>query len=287
MILHINQKPQDNNMNIVIFSKDRPSQLEACIRSLKAHYKEYEHANKTVVFCASNEGFKKGYELTRNIHPEFNFVTQTRFKLDVLNAIKDDYAYTMFLVDDIFFKANFSLTDDVFTMLKNNEHMLAVSLRLHPKASYCYALDKNMTLPKFIRHVKDKFLVWQYLGADGDWGYGYSVDGNIYNTKYIKFMIDRLEFTNPNSMEAVMNNPYHNIKPIYMCCYDGPSKLFNNPANRVQDQFKNRVENSFSAEDFNEKYLAGYKISLKNITGIDNFSVHYPVDIVFKRTDEE
>jgi hypothetical protein len=285
MTMHLKQTPPANNTNIVVFSKDRPGQLEACIRTLKMHFKEYEFAKKTAILCSTNEAFKKGYELTRNIHPEFDYMYQTSFRQNVLDSMDDNNSYTMFLVDDILFKDNFSLNDDVFGMLKNNDHMLAVSLRLHPKASYCYALDKNMVLPKFSRHVANKFLVWQYLGADGDWGYGLSVDGNVYNTKYIKWRIDRIDFHNPNSLEANLNSQQHTpgIIPIYMCCYDGISKLFNNPANRVQQQFNNRHENSLSSEAINDLYLSGYKISLENVTGINNFSVHYPVDVIMKK----
>jgi hypothetical protein len=275
-------------INITVFSKDRPMQLEACMRSLQKHFKEWPTANLSVIYLATNKDFNRGYEILKKDYSDFTFSREhndfrTLLLEGVNNADNLGNPYTMFLVDDIIFKDDFSLNDDAFKMLKNNEQMLALSLRLHPKASYCYAIDNNMAAPKFIRHVKDKFRVWQYRGCEGDWGYGLSVDGNVYNTSFISWLLNQVNFSNPNNLEAALNSPQVNagVRPLYMCCYDGISKLLNVPANRVQDTFKNRNEESVDAVELNNKFLAGKRIKLDNVTGINNFSVHYPIDYEF------
>lgn len=263
-------------------------QLDLCLRSLKKHFKEYTaQAHVVVIYTSSTDDFEKGYDVLRKDHHDVKFVKQGTFRTDTLKEINEHAEhnpYTMFLVDDVVFKDNFSLNDTIFReCLYGNEHMLAVSLRLHRNASYCYAINNNMRLPQLTRNVPGEFLVWKYRGCDGDWGYGLSLDGNVYNTKFILWLLNKLDFHNPNSMEAALNHPNVNsgIRPQFLCCYDGKSKLLNNPANRVQDAFPNRCENSYGAEELNEMYLKGKRISLENITGIDNFSVHYPIDYEF------
>ncbi len=262
-------------------------QLDLCIRSLKKHFKEFETAETTVIYTASSDGFAEGYDkvVERYTQPGTGFVKQTTFRQNTLNAISFWREYTMFLVDDVVFKEDFSLADPAVQLLRSNEQMLALSLRLHRGANYCYALNQNMTVPRFERDVKDAFLMWKYRGCDGDWGYGLSVDGNIYNTKFILWILDKLDFHNPNSLEAQLNSPVvtTGIRPMYLCCYDGPSKLLNVPANRVQDEFPNRNEGNHRPDVLNMRFLDGEQISLKNITGCQNFSVHYPIDYVFEK----
>jgi len=238
----------------------------------------------TVIYVASDDDFKKGYEILQQRHPEFNWVAQGTFRQDVLNAVDEAAMFTMFLVDDIVFKEDFSLQDNAVKLLKDNDQMLSLSLRLHRGATYCYALNGNMRLPEFARDVAGEFMTWKYRGCDGDWGYGLSVDGNVYNTQFITWLLMKLDFHNPNSLEAALNHPAVNagIRPMFLSCYDGPSKLLNVPANRVQNTFQNRNEESYTAEELNKKFLAGQQISLKNITGIKNFSVHYPIDYEFE-----
>lgn len=284
-------------INIIVFSKNRAMQLDLCLRSLKTHFVDYtNHARVSVIYDATDDDdFLRGYEKTKERHPEVNYIQQTifpadSFRDDTLTAVgnsEHDSAntYTMFLVDDVVFKDNFSLTDEPFRLLANNDQMLALSLRLHKKASYCYALNQNMKLPQFTRSVKDKFFVWKYHGCEGDWGYGMSVDGNVYNTKFMSWLLSRLNFNNPNSLEAAMNSPVasRGIRPMFLSCYDGPGKLLNVPANRVQETFQNRHESSHDPKELNKRYLDGEQISLKNISGIDNFSVHYPIDFEFEK----
>lgn len=260
-------------------------QLDLCLRSLAKHSHAdlCAQANATVIYSASTPDFEAGYQKVAARHPAFAFKKQTTFRIDTLGSVDASVPLTMFLVDDIVFKEDFRLTDEAFALLLANEQMLALSLRLSRNTNYCYALNQNMQEPRFTREVKDRFLVWQYRGCQGDWGYGLSVDGNVYNTQFILWLLEKIDFHNPNTMEAMMNHPSVNsgIRPLFLSCYDNTSKLLNVPANRVQDEFQNRNESSFSAEDLNTRFLGGERISLKNITGINNFSCHYPIDFQF------
>ena len=263
-------------INVVYYSKDRAMQLEGSLRSFKECFKEYGDANISVIFDASGANYIDAYRQLMESYPEVNFVFQDGFKKNTMEAL-DKRFYSMFVMDDIFFKEKFSLADPIFGILPGNAEVLALSLRLSKRMKYCYALDAFQKLPAFARNSAD-YSVWKYPGCDGDWGYGLSLDGNVYNTLYIKSLINDLTFYNPNELEDMLNRP--KVGPRYLACYP-TSKLFNVPANRVQEGYKNRHDNSYSAEELNKMFIEGKGISLKNVLHLDNDAVHYPINFEF------
>lgn len=255
-------------------------QLDLLLRSFKLHFKEWNQTKNTVIYLATSDEFEKGYEIVKQEHPEFKFVKQVLFRTDLLENLDSSQQFTMFLVDDIVFKSNFSAADAAFGMLKNNNQMISLSLRLHSGVNYCYATNKSTTSPQFVRNVKNAYRVWKWPGTEGDWGYGLSLDGDVFNTSFIAPLLLSINFYNPNQLEALLNDQQiiKGFWPIYKACYDGPSKLINNPANRVQNEFQNRFEASYDYNDLNKAFLEGKRISLDGINEIDNGAVHYPLE---------
>lgn len=268
-------------INIIYYSKDRAMQLDASLRSLKKHFKEYDTASKHVIFDASSATYVDTYRTLTETYPEVNFIFQDGFKKNTLECLDTKNWFSMFVMDDIFFKEDFSMSDPIFGILPGNKDVLSLSLRLGTRIKYCYAIDSFMKQPKFAR-TTDEYLVWKYPGCEGDWGYPMSLDANVYQTDYIKTLINGLKFYNPNELEAVLNQP--RVGPKYLACYP-KSKLFNVPANRVQNTFENRHENSWSAEDLNKMFKAGRRVDIKGMHGLDNDAVHFPVDFEFEGGD--
>lgn len=262
-------------------------QLEACLRSLKINFKEYHECDKVVIFKATDKEYIDGYKTLFCEYKEVKFTHETEFKINTIQSIDTSNKFTMFVMDDIVFKNDFSLHDKPFQIMTANgkENILAVSLRLHKGISYCYTRDENSKLPNFSIDIPNEACVWQFYNCDGDWGYGYALDANVYFTDYIFYLLNKIDFYNPNTLEAELNRPwaYHSdLKhPTYMACYPDKAKLINIPANRVQSVFMNRYEKSFSEKELNNFFLKNKRISLENITNIDTNSVHYPIDFKF------
>ena len=209
--------------------------------------------------------------------PEVKFVFQTVIQQNTFDALDVNNKLSMFIMDDLFFKESFSLNDAPIQALSLGNDILTTSLRLGLNINYCYALDQFMKLPNFSRKTNE-LCVWNYSNCEGDWGYPYSLDGNIYHTARIKGLLDSFGFRNPNELEAQLNTM--RFGPTYIACY-GTSKLFNNPANRVQNMFQNRHEDSISPEKLNELFLKGSRIKLDNIINTENDAVHFPINFEF------
>lgn len=268
--------------NIIIFSFNRSMQLEALLRSMKKNLSEFDSSNISVIWKA-DKGYASGYTKVKNLYPSVNFIMEKsgEFKQQTLECMSESNTeiLTMFLVDDIIFKLPFSFMDKPFTDMQylSNHKYLCVSLRLDPSITHCYATNKSQQPPSTLP-------LWNWIGQDGDWGYPMSLDGNVYMTSFIKKMVRSIEFSTPNELEAKLDNVARNnsqIMPYAMLCYDR-SRLLNVPANRVQQVYQNRSEESFDIKTLNDLFCKENKvIDIRDFVGINNRSCHHPMTYSF------
>ncbi len=256
------------NMNVVIFSKDRACQLDLLLRSIKELWENWYEFKITIIWTYSNDDFKAGYDKVISDHPGFYFYKQTNdFKDSVINAVNTEKEYTMFLVDDIVFKEPYKLRND-FDKL-NPDEILSISLRLCSRINFCY--PQNIPSPPPDLSSENK---WEWKNYAGDWGYPMSVDGNIYRTPDLMSAIKNGTYNNPNTFEDALMKQIPE-RPM-MLCYD-ESKIVNIPVNLV-GAYPNRHGN-ISAGEFNQKYLEGRKLSIRNIKGVKNISPHQEIEL--------
>ena len=270
-----------DSMNIVIFSKDRAAQLDLFLRSMKNFFPEWHrYRDVHVLYTYSNEAFGAGYVKTVTLHPEMHYVYENpgMFKMDTINLIDKNRNFTMFFVDDNVFKNRFSLQCEEVKEFALREDIACVSLRLCPRINYCYTMNIPMDTPKFL---EEKRFIWKWYGASqGDWSYPMSLDGHLFKTEEILPLLMVLSYSNPNTMEGVLANSPFNT-PLMICFED--SKIFNVPANKVQNVNNNRHGN-ISAGAINEQYLiGGNRLSLNklllNPLSINNTSCHQDVPL--------
>lgn len=288
-------------MNVIVFSKDRPAQLELLLSSMSVYYREFYQTNIHVIYRSSNESFANGYRhLKAECAVSYNNVifvdeddhARGTFYSLVSEVITSNHHlnYTMFLVDDIIFRSHFSLQDKECSALRN-ENVLCLSLRLYDQITHCYATNSGSPPPQYMQtdYVSK---IWNWRDAPGDWGYPMSLDGNVYRTNTVLHLLDQLQklmpdpsaiIYNPNTLESVMNLPQiTNALPNYMASYDF-SKLLNNPANRVQNQFANRSTDKLDVYKTNELFLSGSRLRpVHNLEKLNNNTVHYDIDVCMK-----
>lgn len=260
--------------NIVIFSKDRACQLDLLLTSMRKMFEDYAQSNIYVLYTASSGTYELSYSKLKQAHSKIHFVNECNFKDDLLSLLDLDIIYTVFFVDDIVWKESFTINCDELKLLEKDDEILCLSLRLDPNLTYCYALSINMGPPNFDQEMK-----WDWRGLAGDFGYPMSLDGHIFRTKDILPLLDKLTYTNPNSLEhQLAENPLNKNKMI--CLKKAP--IFNIPINKVQTINSNRHGN-ISAEYLNEMFLDGYRILLDPLIGFANYSCHQEVEITLKK----
>ena len=267
-------------INIIVFSKDRPMQLELFIRSFNRYVKSFNEYIINILYTYSNDEFKKGYNKLINMgYTNVNFVKEINFKSDLIGLVDGPTDYIIFFVDDLVFKNDFDFYDDQMDIFKSDNEILCRSLRVHPNLTYCYPMELKITKrPNFL---KNNIFYWK--NEQGCYGYPMSIDGHIFRTKEVLSFITKLNYKNPNSFEGIMSiNPLNLPK---MICYD-KSIIVNNPCNLVQTNNYN-VHGDVEVNELNNKFLGGYIISLDNFDGIENISCHQEIEINFLNNKEE
>lgn len=254
---------------LIIFSKNRASQLNLLLDSLK------ENANnlfdKITVLYKSDFDYSIGYQKLKNEHQDVVFVQEINFRRDFINLIDDDIESTTFMVDDAI----------LFGKIQNNkieilkpvvEDYFIFSLRLGSNCVYSHPANLYYKLGE--HEINGDYLIFDYTKQQaGDFRYPLSTDGHIYNTTLIKDLLIEIDFNNPNTLEANLQMfVFNNSIPKNMVCFK-QSKLVSVPVNLVNNSFINRhgLEFKISEKELNDKYLVGEKIDLNaiNFSGIN------------------
>jgi hypothetical protein len=262
--------------NIIIFSRNRPIQLELLLRSIRDNFVNYDNHEIKILYLYDNEEYKKGYHMLFEMYPEFTYIKQEKSFPQHLNEMFDtSKKYTMFGVDDDVFKERFDADSNEFGIFVANSNIVSLSLRLHPNINYCYPMQIDTPPPSY-----DRFNVFKWVGEQGDHGYPMSLDFNIFRTNDILYYIFNSKlYDNPNSLESMM--AMRPLEKPYMICFN-KSPVVNIPLNRVQT-FNNNIHGNICVDYLNKMFLNGYIISTSNIYGINNKACHQLIDIKFEK----
>jgi len=236
-------------MESLVFSKNRPAQLELYIRSHKRFWGE----PMRVLYKADRE-YEPGYEKVMNMYPDVVFEKETNFRKQVIGNLRGEY--TVYFCDDDVMIRPFSEKMREFKKFASSPDILCLSLRMARNYDYCFDSDQKVEIPKF------KNGVWEWYKYPLDWGYPMSVLGNIFRTEDIKPLIERLNFSSPNTFEGQMAaNP---LPMLYMIGFKHARNI-NLPQNLVQTEAMDNRAGDTSIKELNDKFMDGYIIDLNDV----------------------
>lgn len=282
-IFKIHKKYADLKLNdqieAMVFSKDRPMQLHALLTSYFENVANY--CPLLILYKSTNEKSRKAYE---ELKVEFFsypiiFTEETDFKNQViewLSSLQADRIF--FMTDDAIFLNSFDLKiavlfnplDTIFSLTKGND------------LTYCFTLNVEQEIPQFCNSTtyntsKLNFWKWDSTPNSPDWSYPISVDGNFYLREEILQMVKNIYFKNPNSLEASLQIFIEFFITRQGVCFD-KAKLVNIPCNLVQNEFNNRSTGLYSAEELQDMWDAGKRIQIedfKNLKASDAVHMRY------------
>lgn len=272
-------------ISTLIFSKNRPAQLDICLKSILLNSNNiFNHIS--ILYIYDNNQYKAGYEKCISYYKDtiIKFYLQNNFKNDVIRLLNiEDALFHNFFVDDILWykktKLNQNDIQDLF-----NQGIDTLSLRLGRNT---YLEDpynnKQSVIPRqFFKY--NGFYYWDssVLPEGGDFGYSMSLDGNVYKKDRITNTIIDTEFENPNFLEGRLNHKRREYP--YMACQD-QSCIVNSPNNRVQSIFNNRSGESFyfDPQIINEQFLDGYRFSLDKIDFSNIIGAHQELQLTMEK----
>lgn len=273
-----NASPNARLVSAIVFSKDRPLQLDATLRSLALHCSDPEKLRITVLYASSSPTREGLYQQLRLEHPGAEFRRERQFRRDVLELISNA-PFVAFVVDDAMFVREFSV-QTIVDELQSDDRAIGFSLRLGTNTTYCYPLDAGQELPEFTPR-RPGVLAFAWPGASYDFGYPFDLSSSVYRTADVAPLLQS-EFKNPNKMEellAAAADAAGQLHPLLLCCER--SAAFCVPANLVQTEMKNRAGTrpDESTAALATAYERGSRIDIGQYDDFPNNACHQDVPL--------
>jgi hypothetical protein len=275
----------------IIFSKDRPLQLDLCLKSIG---KNFVNCQNKIVIHNNSEVYSQAQQTLEKEHPDCQFWKQgSSLFRDVFAAIAScpDDCVCFFTDDDIFY-SRFEITDMGFW----NQLVSCMSLRMGTNISERYhdGIRVNSPTPSQFLRLKGykELIAWDrtqtYYGSY--WSYSLSVDGHIFKKDEILQMMDELCFleemhikrgdnrawcqignghrneglsVTPNQLETALQRFWSITSPFIVSPMN--SVVVNSPNNSVQSTHSvNANGHQYSADtaELLDSYILGKRIDI-------------------------
>lgn len=242
-----------------------------------------------VLYTTTDESYEQGYEICIAQHPEASFVPEgpTGLGLDFQDQVGSFLEwsgsdYISFFCDDDIFIRPFTDHPSPERILRLDNRVICVSLRLGINTTNCYPLNREQESPSTQYAVHDA-LYWEWIGADGDWGYPGSLDGHVFRRNTLLSLLREVEFKNPNQLEETLAKLCFALREQeLMACYWN-SVVTGIPINRVNDTHPNRYGETvmMDTEALNHNYLEGGRLNLGNIRKKQITAAHNEIKLAF------
>lgn len=258
-------------IDALIFSRNRPLQLHCLLDSIK----RLTNLSDVSVLHRYDHRYKPGLEKLKTLHPDIRFLDEADFPKQVRQYLQCGPEFCLFFVDDMVVKDRVDLTVPC-QVLRAHRELLTFSLRLGTHLTSCYMTRSRQCVPD--GRVSAGLFLWDWRGAEHDWGYPFSVDGHIFRRQELQTWTSVLRFANPSQFEAQMQTiPKRSAVPPICACHL-ISKVLNMPLNMVQSEFNNRCEQG-SVDELYQTWMSGKVLDYSRIIGFANAAVHQPLSL--------
>lgn len=251
-------------LSMLIFSKDRPLQLDGLLRSI---YKHYTSRPKVTVLYKFNSEFEQAYNFLIEKYDQIVFIQETNFERQVRDWLDQiDTEYFCFSCDDVLInrKVDLGLINSTFI---DNQAIFSFSIRLGSCINYCQPSKQQMDFDRGDEDIN--VFDPSTFPHNWDFGYPFEVTGTIYRTSNFRnFLLTLPEgiLRHPNIMEGPISAHLHAIPGLYMACFKEPCSL-TITVNRVQEISKNEIFEEVSTEKLLELWDEGKRLDIDYYEG--------------------
>ena len=269
-----------NDIVTVIFSKDRPLQLDLTLKSNHLHNRQWVNMPEIVLYKPTDGEYRSAYKNVQTENYPVDFVEEQSFREDLVNIVKR-FEYVIFLVDDTIFVRQYS-PFDIKEVLQRFSNVVGFSLRLGSNTTYCYPHDAYNAYPTVLEIDSNKdMMIFDWLTCGfGDFSYPLELSSSMYRVKDIIGLLKTLDYSNPNMLEWKLSlhaKRDFSHKPV-LASYN-TSVAFSNPLNRVQEVNNNRALNyeSFHPKNLLRLYNDGWRADPNQFKGFLPIGCHQEV----------
>jgi SAM-dependent methyltransferase len=226
-------------LRVVVFSKDRPLQADAALRSLRGCCADPERLDVRVLYAAGTPRLEALYSTAAQELPWAAFEREDGGFKAALLRLASGARHLAFVVDDAIFVRSWRASD-VVAALDRCPEALGVSLRLGRNTTSCYSFRREQPVPPLLE-VGHGLLALDWTSAELDFGYPLELSSSVYRGEDVLPMLRDLGYANPNQLEDRLHTArqrFASARPVLLCAER--SVAFCVPLNVVQREFPNR-----------------------------------------------
>lgn len=273
---------QPGETGVVVFSKDRPAQLEALLRSADEFLRG--GVRRVVLWRADLAGAEEAYReaLAPRERGGLVHVRESAFRTDLIAALHwlRGCRAVMFLVDDLLFVRPF----DTRTLAGADLRRCVPSLRLGPQIRFCQPKGMVTPPPALSPSEFQGWLGFSWTEAEGDWAMPLSVDGHVFPLDEIRLLARLADYRAPNSFEEALGDFRFLYKHRRGLCLEHPA-LVNFAFNRVQTENRDFPCGELDPAEFLRRWQEGWRLDIRALaeTGRGAAACHLVTEPVFER----
>lgn len=258
---------------VISYSYNRPLQLEAFLRSLYLHVKNF---GQVFVIYRADTLFENAYKKLINNYNEVTFLKQSNitpkkdFKILTLKALNQAQDYVIFSPDDLIVKDDIDLVHCMQMLKKTGAY--GFYLRLGKNIVESYMMKRYTGLPA-LNQITENVYSWKFITGLEDWRYPNSIDFTLFPVKFIKDFFTLADYYSPNTLEGLWAM-YPDLNKFGLC-YD-VSKVINIPLNVIQTDINNShyLSKHISIYDLLSIFNSGKIIDIRPLYKINNKAPH-------------
>lgn len=250
-------------ISVIVFSKDRPLQLQAYLESL-LYYSGIQENSIYVLHKATDIS----YQDLINKYSRVNWIAEKDFYSDLIATINQVGDFILWGCDDVLFKSFFN-PEICAKSLDEDSEIFGFSLRNGKNIQPC-------------PHLSDRGEYWLCNWTDapqGYWSYPWEVSASVYRKKdVLDFVKLSNNIINPNYFEGELAHYFSIHKgdcKKYIACFE-VSKTVTLTINRVQETHPNLFDGTKDT-DINSLYqyfIQGYKLNWRKLKDCNNSLAH-------------
>ncbi len=257
------------DISVIVFSKDRPLQLQAYLESLFYYSSIKEDSIYVLYRPTENISYQ---ELIRQ-YPNIHWVEETNFPADLMTIIDEAKDFILWGCDDVFFKSFFDPTI-CLKALSQDPKIFGFGLRL----------GKNIH-PSVEMISRGDYLLCNWTKSpQGYWSYPWEVSTSIYRkSDVMEFIKLSSNISNPNHLEGGLAGYFEQTKDSnnhkYLASFES-SKTVTLTINRVQETHPNWFDGTddSSPDNLYQYFLKGYKLNWAKFEDVNNTTAHVHSD---------
>ncbi len=238
-------------MNIILFSKNRPWQLQQTLASIKRFLPKAKMISVLVKadpeYCFAYGKIAIEFPLVRFTYEHQGFSCWDFFKREVRFAPNESLIALMVddtvMIDEPVIQTNFLLDNPDFVQ----------SLRLSPDISWCQPANAPSQMRNAIKLDFTYLLPYATAtGQMGDFAYPFDLSASVYSKEFLERFILGLEIHSdfrpshalkiPNDIEAVFYTRLHGMRQNVGIIFEESATAKVLTINRVQDQYTNPID---------------------------------------------